>query len=321
MTYRFDPELVSLVGLLPVPEPASSDSGIVEATALREELNATIAARLAPVDLTGLVVADHTVPGLRNDPDVPVRLYRPVGMDEGLAPGIVNIHGGGFYCGSIYVGDTGAARLARELRVIVVDVEYRLAPDHAAPAAVTDCHAALVWLHDHATALNVDKDRIMVQGGSAGGGIAAGVALLARDVGGPEICFQSLLMPELDHRLDTPSMRRFGDTPLWNHHAAEQSWRWYLGGVSGAEVSPYASPSIAEDLRDLPPAYISVMEFDPLRDEGMQYARRLLEAGVTVELHLFPGTFHGSALASEASVTKRQTAELWTVLRRALGLQ
>ena len=165
--------------------------------------------------------------------------------------------------------------------------------------------------------MGIDRARIGVIGGSAGGGLAAGLALLARDRGGPSLCFQFLAIPELDDRLETPSMRQFTDTPLWNRPSAEYSWRWYLGGQDG-DVSPYAAPARATDLAGLPPAYVSTMEFDPLRDEGIIYAMRLLEAGVPVELHQYPGTFHGSSLVTTAAVSRRQGTEMIDVLRRGL---
>ncbi len=124
-------------------------------------------------------------------------------------------------------------------------------------------------------------------------------------------------MPELDHRLETASMREFVDTPLWNRPNAIMSWRCYLG-EGGGEVSIYASPSIAKDLAGLPPAYVSTMEFDPLRDEGIEYALRLLQAGVQVELHQYPGTFHGSGLVAGAAVSKRANAEMMGALVRGL---
>ena len=178
-----------------------------------------------------------------------------------------------------------------------------------------------MWLHDQADALGVDPARVAINGGSAGGGLAAGLALLARDRGGPAICFQYLGIPELDDRLDTPSMQQFHDTPMWSRPQAEQSWQWYLGDAYGTDdVSPYAAPARATDVAGLPPAYMSTMEFDPLRDEGINYALKLLAAGVSVELHSFPGTFHGSAMVTGAAVTQRDGAERFAVLRRALGL-
>ena len=150
--------------------------------------------------------------------------------------------------------------------------------------------------------------------------LSAAVALLARDRGGPPICFQFLGMPELDHRLETPSMRAFVDTPIWHRPNAELSWKYYLGDDVG-EVSPYASPAIAEDLSGLPPAYVTAMEFDPLRDEDISYALRLLQAGVSVELHSLPGTFHGSAAMPTAAVSKRCSSELFVALRRGLKVE
>ena len=213
-----------------------------------------------------------------------------------------------------------AINLVRRLGVRVALVEYRLAPENPFPAGLDDCYAALCWLHDEAAALGVDRDRIAVGGQSAGGGLAAATVLLARDRGRPAVCFQYLDIPELDHRLDTPSMRAFVDTPMWSRAQAEASWRDYLGSYAAA-VSPYASPAIAPDLRRLPPAYVTTMEFDPLRDEGIAYALRMLQAGVSVELHNFPGTFHGSMIAISAAVSRRAHAELLVALARGLGVQ
>jgi acetyl esterase/lipase len=167
--------------------------------------------------------------------------------------------------------------------------------------------------------LGIDPERVGVMGGSAGGGLAAGVALLARDRSGPQLCYQVLNIPELDDRLETPSMKQFTDTPLWNRGNAIMSWRNYLGDALGGDVSYYAAPSRAEDLSGLPPAYVATMEFDPLRDEGIHYALRLLEAGVPVELHQYPGTFHGSGLVVGAAVSRRAAAEMLAALVRGLG--
>ncbi len=150
--------------------------------------------------------------------------------------------------------------------------------------------------------------------------MAAGLALLARDRGGPRLCFQVLDIPELDDRLETASMKQFTDTPLWNRPNAILSWRYYLGAAFGGDVSDYPSPARAENLAGLPPAYVATMEYDPLRDEGIRYALRMLEQGVQVELHQFPGTFHGSAMFAHAEVSKRAMAEMMGALRRGLRL-
>jgi acetyl esterase/lipase len=151
--------------------------------------------------------------------------------------------------------------------------------------------------------------------------LAAATALLARDLAGPPLCFQMLHIPELDDRLETPSMRAFVDSPLWNRPLAVQSWKAYLGDLAGTDDVPvYAAPARATDLRGLPPAYVSTAENDPLRDEGIGYALAMLQSGVSVEIHQFPGTFHGSALVTRAEVSKRASREAAVVLRRALGV-
>ena len=203
----------------------------------------------------------------------------------------------------------------------MVTLDYRLAPEHPYPAGLHDCYSALAYLAIHADELGVDPARIALNGTSAGGGLGAATALLARDRGGPALCFQMLHIPELDDRLETPSMQAFVDTPLWNRPLAVQSWRYYLSGLAeGEDVPAYAAPARATDLSGLPPAYISTAEQDPLRDEGIIYALRLLQAGVSVELHQFPGTFHGSALVASATISRRAQRESVTVLRRALGV-
>jgi acetyl esterase/lipase len=212
----------------------------------------------------------------------------------------------------------GVCQTTLAAEAIVVSVDYRLAPEHAFPAGIEDCYAALVWMTQNAGELGIDVEHVAVMGGSAGGGLAAGTALMARDRGGPALCFQVLNIPELDDRLETPSMKQFVDTPLWNRPNAIVSWRYYLGDALGGDISPYAAPARAEDLKGLPPAYVSTMEYDPLRDEGLIYAMRMLEHGVSVELHQFPGTFHGSSLVGNAEVSRRGSEEMMGALRRGL---
>lgn len=313
MPYRFDPELADAVAYL----PSGTWGDPADARRVMDEL---IAPFNAAVDTTGVAVEDRSVPGPPGAPEVPVRIYAPADRTPsvGAVPGLLDIHGGGFVVGNIAMEHAVAVRLVRELGIVVVAVEYRLAPEHPFPAGLDDCYAALQWMATEAGALGVDTDRIGVYGQSAGGGLAAALALLARDRGGPPLCFQFLGIPELDDRLETPSMQQFVDTPLWHRENAVLSWRFYLGDGAGDEVSPYAAPARAEDLSGLPPAYVSTMEFDPLRDEGILYALRLLQAGVPVELHQYPGTFHGSAAIPTAAVSKRSAAEMIDVLRRGL---
>ncbi|WP_127359653.1 alpha/beta hydrolase [Actinacidiphila soli] len=313
-TYPLDPELIPALAMMP-------NADVSDLAGARAEMEAIVAALNAGMDTTGVDVDEIHVPGPDGAPDVVLRTYRPQGV-AGPLPLVYDIHGGGFMMGAPDIGHGHNLLLSRELRAAVFSVDYRLAPEHPYPAGLEDCYAGLSWAAKNATDLGIDPDRIALFGSSAGGGLAAGLALLARDRGGPAIHFQYLAVPELDDRLDTPSMQAFTDTPLWNRPNAVISWDAYLGaGMPGTpDVPLYAAPAraTATDLAGLPPAYISVMQFDPLRDEGIDYARALLSAGVTVELHLFPGTFHGSSMIPHAEVSQRESAEALAVLARAL---
>jgi len=315
VTYNFDPELRPFLELLPA-RPAGDVP--VDMATVRAYATQMTAAINATADVSALSVEDHVVTGAHDAPDVPVRVYAPASLDTTVAA-ILYIHGGGFTVGSVDMEHFNAVRLANELGVVVVSVEYRLAPEDPYPAALDDCYAALQWVHNEAAQLGIDAARVAVVGNSAGGGLGAGLALLARDRGGPPICFQFLGIPELDDRLETPSMQAFVDTPMWSRPSAEASWRAYLGTLHGGAVPPYAAPARATDLFGLPPAYVSTMEYDPLRDEGILYALRMLQSAVDVELHSFPRTFHGSTAMTTAAVTQRQLAEMVVVLRSALG--
>jgi acetyl esterase len=261
-------------------------------------------------------VADHEVPGMDGN-IVPVRMCTPQNIN-GPLPALLLLHGGGFVMGDLATTSTQAMHLCSQLDALVLGVGYRLAPEHPYPAALRDCEAVLRWIASEGDGLGVDAARIGVYGMSAGGGLAAALTLLVRDRGGPPLCFQLLDAPQVDDRLDTASMRTFGDTPVWNHADAVLSWRHYLRGQDGTAPA-YAAPARADDLSGLPPAYVSVYENDPLRDEGLAYASNLLNAGVSVELHLFPGTFHRSTIIADAAVSRRQAAETLDALRRGLN--
>ncbi|MEU6923278.1 alpha/beta hydrolase [Streptomyces sp. NPDC046631] len=310
-----DPELAPWLSLLPALD-------VGDAAAARATVEA-MAAAAPPFTLPeGVELSEHSVPGAVGTPEVPVAVFRPAGAGNAL-PAVLYVHGGGFI---LEEGDGDralAARWAAELGAVVVSVRYRLAPEHPYPAATNDCYAALEWLAANAAGLGVDRARIAVAGMSAGGGLTAALTLLARDRGGPVPCFQLLDIPELDDRLETSSMREFTDTPVWNRPNAVRSWRAYLGADRdpAAPVPAYAAPARAENLAGLPPAYVAVSDLDPLRDEGLDYALRLVRAGVPTELHLFPGTFHGAAgFVPDTAVTRRMSEGALDALRRGLAV-
>ena len=313
-----DPELTAVLDFMPV-------IGLEDPVAARREFEKLLVAMRTPLPEAELLdIEDRLIPGLEGDPEVSVRVYRPkaaAARPAAAVPGVLLIHGGGFVIGSAEAEHAGAVMTAANLGAVLVSVDYRLAPEHPYPAGLHDCYAALTFLHAEASALGVDPERVALLGTSAGGGLAAATALLARDRGGPPVCFQMLHIPELDDRLETPSMRTFVDSPLWNRPLAVKSWEFYLGALAGKDDVPgYAAPARATDLAGLPPAYVSTAENDPLRDEGIAYALGMLQAGVSVELHQFPGTFHGSALVPTAAVSRRAAQEASVVLRRALGV-
>ena len=298
---RIDPELEPFIPLFP---PAD----LTDPVTARKNLAELAVAAPAP-DTTGMEIEDRTVPA---DPDVPVRIYHP----HRAQGAIVWLHGGGFVMGDLETEHPWAVRVADGSGAVVISVGYRLAPEQRFPAALDDAYAALTWTAEHAAELGIDPGRIAVGGHAAGAGLAAAVALRARDQQGPPISFQLLNQPELDDRQETWSARNFTDTPFMTRDKVAASWRHYLGS---APASPHAAPARADDLSGLPPACITSAEFDPDRDEAIGYAQRLLQAGVSVELHQWPGTFHGSQAILSVEVSQRQIAELGAALRRALA--
>jgi acetyl esterase/lipase len=241
-----------------------------------------------------------------------VRIYRP----RQAQGAIVWLHGGGFVMGDLETEHPWAVRIANGSGAVLISVGYRLAPEHRFPAALDDACAVLTWTVGHAAELGIDPARIAVGGHAAGAWLAAAVALRARDQQGSPISFQLLNQPELDDRQETWSARNFIDTPFMTRDKVAASWKHYLGS---APASPYAAPARADDLSGLPPAYIASAEFDPNRDDAIAYAQRLLHAGVSVELHQWAGTFHGSQAVTSAQVSQRQIAELAAALRRGLA--
>jgi acetyl esterase/lipase len=311
-----DPELAR--ALEAVPEASDSDWDDLPAIrASMEEMRVQMRATLP--DLAGVIKEDRTAPAAEGAPDVPVRIYRPADAETPL-PCLVWIHGGGMVVGSLEGDDLDMQTVVDAVGCATVSVEYRLAPENPYPAPIEDCYAALCWTWERAGEIGIDPGRIAIGGSSAGGGLAAGLALLARDRGEVPVAFQWLIYPMLDDRNVTPSSHAITDSRVWNRDSNLHGWRAYLGVEPGSEgVSFYASPARAGDLSGLPPAYIQVGSRDLFLDEDMIYAQRLLQAGVPVELHVYPGVFHGSeGGVPDAAVSVRMVAERQDALRRAL---
>lgn len=280
------------------------------ATLDTETLPLVRARELPPVPLSDAVVRqDYVVP---SDPDVTIRVHRPVGVD-GPLPCLYWIHGGGYVIGSYEGDDARFDAWCPEYRCVGVSVEYRLAPETPYPGPLDDCYAGLKWVYDHHEELGIDPDRIGIGGVSAGAGLAAGLALLARDRAEIPLRFQLLDCPMLDDRQRTPSSQLDG-LRVWNRDSNTFGWRSYLGDLYGSpDVPGYAAPARATDLGGLPPAYVCVGTVDGFRDEDIDYATRLLQAGVPAELHVFPGAPHGVMLFPETLVARRyaQSIEEW----------
>ncbi|MFC8709278.1 alpha/beta hydrolase [Streptomyces sp. NPDC057197] len=271
----------------------------------------------------GIDAEERTVPGPAGAPDLDITVLRPRRV-TGPVPGLYNIHGGGMVSGHRDQDTVRLAALVEELGVVAVNVEYRLAPEHPDPAPVEDCYAGLRWLAEHTAELGVDPHRLVVMGGSAGGGLSAGVALLARDRGGPRLAGQLLLCPMLDDRNTTVSSHQYDGLGTWQREMNLLGWRALLGEKAGdgtADVSVYAAPARAADLSGLPPAFVEAGSAELFRDEDVAYATRIWATGGQAELHIWQGAFHGfDVFAPGHEVTRAALAARRSWLRRVLDL-
>jgi len=308
---RIDPESRAVLDALP--------EGLIDLSdipAAREHLGAMVEARAAGAAPVAGVVTDALDPGTPGGPPVALRVHRPDAAPS-PAPALYWIHGGGMVMGAAVYDDAHCAAMAAASGCVVIAAEYRLAPEHPFPAPLDDCFAGYLWLVEHAAALGLDAARIAVGGASAGGGLAAGLALRARARQAPAPVWQMLIYPMLDDRHATASSRAVNDTRIWNRAANALAWRAYLGGAG--PVDPEAAPARAGDLSGLPPAYVAVGDCDMFLDEDVAYAQRLMRDGTPTELHVFPGMFHGSELfAPEAAVSRTFVAVRDAALKRVL---
>ncbi len=313
---QLDPELRVVLEAFPT-EKAVDLNDIPAARAKMRKLFSTMQATVPPIE--GVTSQDQSVPGPQGDPAVPVRIYQPHDRPS-LLPALLWVHGGGYVMGDIEQDDRLMKQLVKRIGCVAVSVGYRLPPEHPFPAPVEDCYAGLQWLFSHASDLGVDPSRIAIGGASAGGGLAAGLALLARDRAEVQVAFQLLIYPMIDDRNVTPASYAITDPRVWHRESNRLGWKAYLGREGGGDgVSPYAAASRATDLTNLPPAYIPVGTLDLFIDENIEFAQRLIQAGVSTELHVYPGAFHGfDVFAPSAAVSKQFKAERDNALKRAL---
>ena len=260
-------------------------------------------------------VEDRRIPGPGGD--IPIRIYTPEG--DGPLPLLVFFHGGGWVIGSIATHDGLCRQLANAAGCIVVSVDYRLAPEHAFPAAAEDAYAATRWVGENAGTIGGDATRIAVGGDSAGGNLTAVVALMARDRGGPRLVFQLLVYPVTDAPSDNASYRENGKDYFLTTAQMEWFWRLYVGSAPNLD-DPYLCPLRAKNLDRLPPALVVTAEHDPLRDEGEAFARRLDEAGVAARAKRYAGVFHGFfAMGSLLGRGREATDDAAAALRSAFA--
>lgn len=308
-----DSELVAALEQMPSFSFSAESLPLMRA-GLAEAAKATAGAPVSGVDRE-----EKTVPGPKGAPDVRVLIYTPKDA-KAPRPALFHIHGGGYIMGAPEMSETQNMALAKDLGCTVVSVDYRLAPETPHPGPVEDCYAALKWLHDNAKSLGVDPARIAVGGESAGGGLSAALALLARDRGEVKLVFQLLIYPMIDDRTCVDkSPHPFVGEYVWTPDSNRFGWKSLTGVEPGsAGVSPYAAAARAEKLEGLPPAFISVGALDLFLEEDMEYARRLMRAGVPTELHVYPGAFHGFNLSVPSRVSTNFNRDAKEALRRAL---
>lgn len=288
---RLDPEVGAVLDAVPGLD-------LNDIPRAREERAVLAAQARALWQPSGLVTCkDGSVPGLPGEPDVAVRVHRPVvgGSDAAL----LWVHGGGHVLGTASQDDPLMDEIVALTGCTAVSVDWRRAPEHVYPAALHDCYAVLAWLAR-------TSRRLVVGGASSGGGLAAGLALMARDRGEYDVAAQVLIYPMLDDRMSTASSRFVTDARVWNDVSNRLAWKAYLGGMAPDSVPAYAAPSRATELGGLPWTWLATAELDLFCDEDIDYAHRLMSAGVSTELHVYRGAVHGFDLfAPEAAVTRR----------------
>lgn len=311
----FDPEVQAVLDVLAQnPQPAlTRDTLPREGTDRMFPGNDTVIAGRA------IEWEDRIIPGPEGAPDIEITIFRPRDAAGEVLPGFVNIHGGGMIVGHRSWESARVVDIVEEHRVVAVNVEYRLAPENPYPAGVEDCYAAFVWAHAHAAELGIDPERIVVGGGSAGGGLTAAVALMARDRRGPVMAGQLLLCPMIDNTNTSVASLQYDGIGTWQREANLLAWSCVLGDdlAFSPDAPAYAAPARATDLADLPPAYIEVGEAEMFRDEDTEYALRIWATGGQAELHVWGGGAHGFDMyMPDAEITRAALSARASWLRR-----
>ena len=313
---KLDPELKAVMERMPTDRTLD----LTKISAARARMKKLVLEMLATFpQVEGVSQEDRFAPGTQGGPPVRVRIYRADDQSSKL-PALYWIHGGGYVMGDIDMDDRLMKQMVKRIGCVAASVDYRLAPEHPFPTPVEDCYTGLKWLFAHADELGVEPARIAIGGPSGGGGLTAGLGLLARDRKEVQVAYQLLIYPMIDDRNATAAAHAITDPRVWNRESNRLGWKAYLGrDGGGADVSPYAAATRATDLSNLPPTYISVGTLDLFVDENIDYAQRLIQAGVPTELHVYPSAFHGfDMFAPSARVSKQFKADRDNAFKRAL---
>ncbi|KAH8602043.1 esterase LipW [Bisporella sp. PMI_857] len=304
----YDPELVHILNAIP-PMPLFTNEVVKQQRAGLAVISTPEVTLVDPA----IVHEEVSIPGPGGK--ISLSILRTKTSASSPRPLIFYIHSGGMILGSKLLMIGGTFEWIKELDAVLISVEYRLAPEHPFPAGLEDCYTAFKWAGDHAGELGIDTGKLIVAGHSAGGGLAAGLSMMVRDRGGPRILAQCLNCPMLDDRVMDASSQQYVDEGIWTGANNKVAWNWYLNGKRGSkDVSPYAAPARATDLTGLPTAWVDVGSAECFRDEDVAYAGKLSEAGVGVELHVWPGAFHCfDLMAPDAVLSKsaRTTRLAW----------
>ena len=313
---QLDPEsAIPLQALLEAfPGGFNSVADIVERRAMLEQLQTAARAQLP--HNPNVTMSTHQVEQSEATEPLEIRIYRPT-QSAGVLPCLANIHGGGMIMGSLDIEDPNCRALCETLNICIASIDYRKAPEHPYPAAPRDCYAGIKWLAEHAEEMQIDPTNLGLIGFSAGGCLAIAVALMIRDLGGPQLKYLVPVYPMLDDRNETPSSKAITNVGVWDRSTNIEAWDWYLGSQ---EADGYAAPARMQDLSGLPPTFISVGSMDLFYDECVAFAKRLKDAGVATEFKTYAGAYHASErMAPDAALSVQIMQDRIAALKDFIG--